>query len=320
MLDFAASLRQQQDAHYRISRIVENLKKLGRDKITLSTIDSRIQLLEENWRNCQRTHQELITLRTEAEAEHGYFKEDFFAQCEDVYLGVKDALTQYREQLSAPLKVRTQPEAATNPLTSRNAITRALPKISIPKFSGDYASWPPFRDLFSSMIIENDDILAVEKLHYLKSNVSGDASRLIANFAVTANNFTLAWEALVSRYDNRRVLITSYLDQIFTLGLIATKSSSKLKELLSTVKESLGGLRMLDAPVDSWDLFIVHFMTTRLDSESREAWELDQGGSSNPASFKQLEAFLEPSRSSELAPIQSRSDQANRLRRQLART
>jgi len=155
--------------------------------------------------------------------------------------------------------------------SSHSGMCRALPKISLPKFSGEYHDWPSFRDLFHSMIASNKDVSSVEKLHYLKAQVTEEASRYLANIPVTAENFSRAWEALTARYENRRLLVSTYLDRIFELKPLTQKSSTELKALLSTVKESLGALESLGVPIQYWDIFLVYFVTRRLDSQTLEA-------------------------------------------------
>ncbi|XP_011687026.1 PREDICTED: uncharacterized protein LOC105449469 [Wasmannia auropunctata] len=92
---------------------------------------------------------------------------------------------------------------------SHKETSRALPKIALPKFAGEYHAWLTFRDLFKSMVSLNPDIRPVEKLHYLKTHISGDAARLISNFTITADNYASAWGALCARYDNKRLLVHS---------------------------------------------------------------------------------------------------------------
>lgn len=43
-----------------------------------------------------------------------------------------------------------------------------LPRIQLPQFSGRYEDWPPFRDLFTSLITNDQSISDVARLHYLK--------------------------------------------------------------------------------------------------------------------------------------------------------
>lgn len=82
------------------------------------------------------------------------------------------------------------------------------------------------------MVSFNKDISAIEKLHYLKSQVTGEAARYIANIPVTAEGLTRAWEALTDRYENRRVIVTTHLDRLFHIKPITQKSSSELKSAL----------------------------------------------------------------------------------------
>jgi len=294
MSKFEAVVRTQTELHHRIGRIVENLKKLGKDKITPLTINSRLELLETHWKSFQSSHSSLISAQTEELRSHAYFTEDFYEQCETAYFANKDELLLMR-QILAPSREDAS-ESSLNVSASANgrpSVTRALPKISLPKFAGEYSAWPAFRDLFSSMIVSNSDISAVEKLHYLKNHVTGEAARRISNLAVTADNFARAWDVLVHRYENKRVLVNAYFEQLFELKALTRKSSDDLKELVATVNETLGGLRALGAPVESWDFFIVYFLAKRLDSDSREAWELHQGNSTEPATLAEMLDFLD---------------------------
>lgn len=155
-------------------------------------------------------------------------------------------------------------------------------------------------------MIFNKDISAVEKLHYLKSQVAGDAARYIANIPVTSENFSRAWDALTARYENKRVILTTYLDRLFSTKPIAQKSSADLKSMFATVKEVIGALQSLGTPEQQRDVIIVYFITRRLDSKTLKEWELDQGTSQEFAEFDQLELFLEK-RVRALESVQSRT-------------
>jgi len=41
-----------------------------------------------------------------------------------------------------------------------------LPKIQLPSFSGSYDNWYTFHDSFEKLIHANENLLAIEKLHY----------------------------------------------------------------------------------------------------------------------------------------------------------
>lgn len=50
-----------------------------------------------------------------------------------------------------------------------------LPKIEIPKFSGNFTTWPNFRELFTKIIDSKIGLSGAEKLQYLKSSLIGAA-------------------------------------------------------------------------------------------------------------------------------------------------
>lgn len=82
-----------------------------------------------------------------------------------------------------------------------------LPRIQLPTFSGKYEDWPSFRDLFKSIISKDASIFAVEKLHYLKTCLKGEAELLIRNLPTTDENFDRAWKILSDYYENKRLLV-----------------------------------------------------------------------------------------------------------------
>ncbi|XP_025996900.1 uncharacterized protein LOC113005488 [Solenopsis invicta] len=291
MAEFKSTVLQQNDIFYRINRTVENLKKRGKDNLTRQHLDTTLELLDSKWRKFADAHSVLLGKRTKELDSHKYFQDDLYDQCETAYIDVKAEVLRMRDRAASPCALNTSLGNDTSRLVSSTA--RSHPKITLPKFSGDYQSWTSFRDLFQSMVGSNDDIPAVEKFHHLKSSLTGDAARHIANVPVTADNFGPAWDALVARYENKRAIVSAHLDKFFAIAPIARKSVSDLKGLVSTVKEALGGLGALGAPIDSWDFILVHFITRRLDPETREAWELRQGTATDPATFRELDDFLD---------------------------
>lgn len=206
-----ATLERQNDLFGRISRALENTKKLGADKLNRFTLESRLRSLEKNWERFQSSRDKLIGALTDEIRESAYFSSDLYQDCKEAYHESRASILQLREPLTEPADDAVN--ASHLSTGSHSGMCRALPKISLPKFSGEYHDWPSFRDLFHFMIASNKGVSSVEKLHYLKAQVTGEASRYLANIPVTAENFSRAWEALTSRYENRRLLVSTYLDR-----------------------------------------------------------------------------------------------------------
>ena len=147
--------------------------------------------------------------------------------------------------------------------------------------------------MFTSLVGSSQDLSNVEKLHYLKSSIHGDAAKLIANIPITDDNYERAWNKIVARFENKRVLVTAQLDILFNLRSVQRKSARELETLKSTVAEVVESLEALGGPVQHWDYFLVYLVCKRLDPESHEAWELQLGGATEPPKYSDLDTFLE---------------------------
>jgi len=75
------------------------------------------------------------------------------------------------------------------------AVTR-LPKQSLPTFSGDTLEWQSFWDSFDAAINTNDGLSGVQKFNYLRTQVQGDAARVIAGLKLTDDNYAHAVDLL----------------------------------------------------------------------------------------------------------------------------
>lgn len=75
--------------------------------------------------------------------------------------------------------------------------------------------------------------------------LAGDALSLIQNLATTAANYSIAWQVVEERYNNKRVLIQSYTKNIYELEPLQKESSTKLRKLTSNLNLSMQALRVL---------------------------------------------------------------------------
>lgn len=146
---------------------------------------------------------------------HEYFASSFVSQVEDVYLQQRAALLQLEKSLLQVLPTESSCRQAPRDCSDASSAVSSLPRIQLPRFFGRYEDWPAFRDLFSVMIVRESRLSNVEKLHYLRASVLGDAARLIQGLAVTEDNFQQAWSTLSGHFNNPRVLVRACLSAFF---------------------------------------------------------------------------------------------------------
>ncbi|XP_025264936.1 uncharacterized protein LOC112638100 [Camponotus floridanus] len=202
--DLKALFEAQNDIHGRMSRSVDNLRKMGVSSITAEAIQARLRILETLWTRFEAHHDLIVAALKDKYLESEYAKADFIDTAETTYVTQRSMLIDYANKLKSekPATLKSESSQEQAPKTS-------LPRIKLPTFSGSYEEWPSFRDLFLSVIGENASVSDIERFHYLRSCVKGPAERLIKSLTVTGDNYQRAWVILCRHFENKRELIRS---------------------------------------------------------------------------------------------------------------
>lgn len=168
-----------------ISRMWANLLKLGQGKITLSEVRNRLERLDDYWKRFQDVH--FVIAGRANYGETDYAKKDLFSSTEEDYFQMRAKFQEIlaaRERADSGSRGETRDPAETS-LIAPVMRHLQLPKLALPKFSGDQLAWEGFRDLFRSLVHDVSELPGVQKLQYLKSCLSGEAAELVANTPLT---------------------------------------------------------------------------------------------------------------------------------------
>ncbi|XP_046142834.1 uncharacterized protein LOC123988088 [Osmia bicornis bicornis] len=253
----------------------------------------RHQENQENWTSFRRKHAQITDQKTEETRKLSYFTDDLWTQGEEIFIDNQATLEEYLDRFARTPKPPHGPVAQSiTSCADQPGQPRALPKLVLPKFAGHHKKWTPFRDLFQSMVSDNASIPEVEKLHYLKMSVTGEAAQLISNLSVTSDNFKLAWQVLSDRHENRRVLVDTQLDLLFSVKRLQRELATELKRLYGTTNEVIGALNGLKCDTKNWDPIIVYWVSRKFDSNTFREWELHIGTFTEIPTLTQLNDFL----------------------------
>lgn len=184
-------------------------------------------------------------------------------------------------------------ESKSSRSSNRNQLVK-LPTIQLPKFTGLYDNWLEFRDTFSSLIHDNDNIDEINKFHYLRSSLEGSAAVVIQAIEFSSQNYKVAWDLLCERFDNKRLLIQNHVTALFNIDKISQESSSSLKRMIDTINKNIRALSTLGEPVDSWDTLLIHIISQKLDTKTFREWEECKGrfDKTTSISFSKFMEFL----------------------------
>ncbi|XP_065078747.1 uncharacterized protein LOC135701754 [Ochlerotatus camptorhynchus] len=159
-------------------------------------------------------------------------------------------------------------------------------------FDGSINDWLSFRDLYTSLIHEKPDLPDVEKLHYLKGCLAGEAKALIDPLRITKDNHQVAWDTLLKRYNNNKLLKKKQVQALIKLPSLSKESITDLHKLVDGFDRVIRTLDQIIAPADYKDLLLVELLSTRLDPATRRRWE-EHSSTKQQDTLKDLQEFLQ---------------------------
>ncbi|KAL6417710.1 hypothetical protein ACFW04_012560 [Cataglyphis niger] len=210
--------RVQLDLYGRIARSYDNLRKTGSANITVGLMESRLQALEANWTKLEHNHDKLLATG-ESLRESDYVKKNIQAVAEEAYIAQRGMFLGTLYCFRSPEK--TEASATGTPLSQ--SLRTTLPRIHLPQFSGLYEDWPSFRDLFHSLIGKDVSAANIEKLHYLKACLKGEAELLIRSLPTIGENFDRAWKVLTDYYENKSLFVRSYIVRFLAIQRVKSE-------------------------------------------------------------------------------------------------
>lgn len=204
--NFDSVLDEQREKLRLLTRVVPNFKRLGRAKMTQGATQGRIETIKSYFESSIVLYQVLQKLSSEEDKSNAYFEGDEFAAAEEKYF---DDLGYLYANLRS-LELAPAPPANVN-ATANQTIAGPTQvkfnKINLPKFSGEPTEWDTFRELFESMIHDNAALPKIQKFHYLRKSLSGEALSLIDTKRITERNYDSASQYQKTRYNDESSLI-----------------------------------------------------------------------------------------------------------------
>lgn len=176
-----------EDTAIMLQKTEVNLNKCPQQRLTVGYIEARTKIVQDYWCTIKSAHEQLARSVPKAERNKiPYFaNEQYFAieeLCICLLAKLKDMLI--AKSGSPPAKSNNNNKSDSN-YEQGQEIHVKLPRIQLPTFSGIYDEWPTYQDLFLSLIDNNETLTKVQKLHYLKSSLSGEALSLLKHVQVT---------------------------------------------------------------------------------------------------------------------------------------
>ncbi|XP_066589587.1 uncharacterized protein [Prorops nasuta] len=155
------------------------------------------------------------------------------------------------------------------PMTSVSRLSRIEP----PTFDGKRENWLGFRHSFESVVI-NTSMSKTDKLYYLKQGLVGNVAGIFKNLPASDDNFERAWQELLDRYNNTRLLRQAHVMALIRIESVTHQNNSvEYERVLNEVQEHLMSLEDLGIRTEQWGELLLAIVTLKFDNALIEDWE-----------------------------------------------
>ncbi|XP_036322018.1 uncharacterized protein LOC118736020 [Rhagoletis pomonella] len=148
-----------------------------------------------------------------------------------------------------------------------------LPKMSVPKFKGEYSEFKNFMSLFESLVHNDPTIPDIEKFNHLVSCLSGEAFGTVKSFQMSEENYPKALASLKRVYDNKYLIFFNTVSRLFDLTKIQKPSASYLRSIIDTVSAVYDSLLSLGDDKHISNAMLIHIVMSKVDPTTRSKWE-----------------------------------------------
>ncbi|KAK8761562.1 hypothetical protein V5799_027169, partial [Amblyomma americanum] len=152
--------------------------------------------------------------------------------------------------------------------TTTSKIRLKLPRLELTSFSGRRHDWQPFWEVFEQVVDKNEELSSVDKFHYLRASVTGDAAAALAGLPPTARCYSDAVELLKKRFGNEELLIQEHMKKLIDIQPVRSSDDVRgLRRLYDTLAAHIKGLETLGQKHDSYSSLLMPIVQRALPTD-----------------------------------------------------
>ncbi|XP_075168002.1 uncharacterized protein LOC142240188 [Haematobia irritans] len=261
----------------------KQLQQQNTETLTVQRLEIKDLELERRWQSLVTSYEALMLEEDKEDRDYNQkFEEALskYEQCKESILVAIASATQQEPSVDQP------------PPPQVNVPTLKLPPCDTPPFEGGYSKWPAFRDIFSAVFGNHPHLSPAQKLYHLRGKTRGEANDIVKKFELTDANFSLAWEALRNRYENKRILVNQQMKKLFSVQSVSSESPKSIRLIQSAINDSLAIFKSYDISVENWDPVLIHIVSSKIPDDTLRAWEDSLANHKELPSWQQMDSFL----------------------------
>ena len=242
---------------------------------TLAQSDMKL-LSEVDYNSALATFNERLGKWDDAQAAYeAIVEEDELENLINVAADFRERAVKCRDDLiSKWLKSKENKENHANDVQSTRSVAPQvnLPRIDLPKFSGDVLKFTSFWQQFKSCV-DDLDFPTIAKFNYLLSCLKGEARTVIEGMPVVEENYRSAMEMLEERYGRKELIVFSHVQELLAINV--PEQLTKFRDILNVHVRSLAAQGITS---DKFGVILTPIIVSKLPEEIRLEWSRDSEG------------------------------------------
>lgn len=237
---------------------------------------------------------------------------DTWSEFRSRYYGLSAISNQVSNQINmqALQKIYTNAIGKLIDLMNKDNNASGLPTLKIPDFSGKTHEWRSFIELFNKIVHEKN-ISVSYKMQYLKSSLKGEAAGMVAHLT-TADQYENCLKILYRRFENKRLLLCEYLDNILDYPRHRVESSTELRKLHDVATQSMLAIQNLGFVTENWDPLIIHLLSEKLHGETIKNYECQLKDTRETPTLNEFLTYIE-NRYLAIQSVEAKKESAEKL-------
>jgi hypothetical protein len=122
--------------------------------------------------------------------------------------------------------------------------------------------------------------------------LKGQALQLVQRLPITTENYSIAWNMLVGRYKNTKLIAATYVRQILGLKSISREDVGEMRQFVNTFCSNFKSLKALNIEQLLEDIILSQLVVECLESQTCHKWQMKQVDKGSPT-LKELITFME---------------------------
>lgn len=165
--------------------------------------------------------------------------------------------------------------------TSKERSEVKLPRLELPKYSGDLTEWQSFWDRFEALV-DQSELPDISKFSYLQSLLQGEALSVIQGLALSSANYKVACDLLKERFGRPERIIFAHVQGLLNVSLLPRAKGANQCDSLWKLQDQLlchvRSLESLGINGDQYGVVLTPVILSRLPQDIRLEWSRDSSG------------------------------------------